>query len=412
MLERIVYLFLTTVVFGTMKINKYEIYKNHKNEDILFDSDNLSLFKLTRGEISRLKFIEKDKLFKNNKKITFNKKVNPRVKGIRIIVTENCNLRCRDCFVLNDVKNNKAMSINTAEKVTKKILKYAEKESIFYHFFGGEPLMNLSAIEKIVNQLNHYYKIKKIKRPFYGITTNATLINNKTMSFFKKNKFSVGVSVDGPPKINNKYRYYKDGRGTYNDVLKNYKILLKNKINSHILITPHKEVNNLSKIITSLLKDFRTQKITINTPLSYNDLHWNIDGKEYLKSLISVYRITKKKKVEIDTALSSIIIRLNTRSKRLSPCMFNDKNVFISVDPNGKLYSCPQKWNNHNLLIKNKVNVYAKNQIICNNCDARWFCGGTCPAYQVISNKNIDIEKCNFMKNSIKEFVKNMNLFI
>ena len=71
-------------------------------------------------------------------------------------------------------------------------------------------------INKNSISLDYFKKIVEIQRKYRGnkhiyntIQTNATLLDDDFAIFFKENNFLVGVSVDGPQDIHDKYRKYK-----------------------------------------------------------------------------------------------------------------------------------------------------------------------------------------------------------
>ena len=66
---------------------------------------------------------------------------------------------------------------------------------------------------------SYYVKVQN------AVQTNATLITDEMAIFFKENNFLVGVSIDGPEAIHNKYRKDKAGFGSFKDVITGLEIL-------------------------------------------------------------------------------------------------------------------------------------------------------------------------------------------
>ncbi len=120
-----------------------------------------------------------------------------------------CNMRCRYCFY-NDVASSRedysfgVMKTETAALLIEKALRFADGESIYFAFQGGEPLIAgldyFRFFVKKVHQLN-----KKNSRIFYSVQTNGTLIDDDFCKFFRENRFLVGLSLDGDYK-NNAFR--------------------------------------------------------------------------------------------------------------------------------------------------------------------------------------------------------------
>jgi uncharacterized protein len=124
-----------------------------------------------------------------------------------------CNLNCTYCY-LPDKTIRRRMSLEVIEQSVKRIVASGliHKEfSIVWH--AGEPLaagMKFyrdadAAIRKIVPA---EVKFK------HCLQTNGTLINQEWCTLFKELPISVGVSVDGPAFINDKFRVDRRGKGS------------------------------------------------------------------------------------------------------------------------------------------------------------------------------------------------------
>ena len=61
------------------------------------------------------------------------------------------------------------------------------------------------------------------------LQTNGTLLDDEWCEFLSENGFLVGLSIDGPKKLHDHYRTYKDGRGSFEDVFRASKLLRKHK---------------------------------------------------------------------------------------------------------------------------------------------------------------------------------------
>lgn len=69
-------------------------------------------------------------------------------------------------------------------------------ENYYINFYGGEPLLSSEIIIKTVDFLEKKNK-KSGKKSQYSITTNGSLLTDKTIQFLNKNSFSVELSFDG-----------------------------------------------------------------------------------------------------------------------------------------------------------------------------------------------------------------------
>lgn len=153
---------------------------------------------------------------------------------VTFIVTEDCNLRCSYCYQVH--KNNKhKMSFDTAKKVVDYLLDNPElydAEGVVWDFIGGEPLLEIDLIDRIVDYIKiKSYKIghKWAKNYRINIGTNGTLYGQPNVRrFVKKNKgkLQIGITIDGTKRKHDMHRVYLNGKGSYDDVFKNIPLWL------------------------------------------------------------------------------------------------------------------------------------------------------------------------------------------
>jgi len=141
-------------------------------------------------------------------------------------VTEACNLRCRYCIFGEHQAHSfrehsdKLLPDHIAFDAVNEFLMH----SVFPHailFYGGEPLLEFALIQRTVH---HAEKIAADlnKVPFFGITTNGTLLDEEKIKFFIEHGFSVLISLDGPKEIHDQHRLYAcTSNGTYDDIYNN-----------------------------------------------------------------------------------------------------------------------------------------------------------------------------------------------
>ncbi|MFW6152652.1 MAG: anaerobic sulfatase maturase, partial [Verrucomicrobiota bacterium] len=99
---------------------------------------------------------------------------------------------------------------------------------------GGEPtLMGVEFFRKVTA-----YQ-KKFGFPGCSVSnalqTNGTLIDDELAAHLADYNFLVGVSLDGPEKIHNRYRRSADGSGTHSKALRGIETLRRNKVDFNIL---------------------------------------------------------------------------------------------------------------------------------------------------------------------------------
>jgi len=153
-------------------------------------------------------------------------------------VSGNCNLRCKYCFYRSLSEERKVesyglMCIETLENLVQKVLKYAE-HSCCFAFQGGEPtLAGLNFYEKLI-EFEQEYNINNITIS-NAIQTNGIVINEAWAKFFSKNKFLVGLSLDGTREINDAFRVTSSGKGSFQRILKTTHLFDKYNVKYNIL---------------------------------------------------------------------------------------------------------------------------------------------------------------------------------
>ncbi|MBP6993449.1 MAG: radical SAM protein, partial [Spirochaetes bacterium] len=128
-----------------------------------------------------------------------------------------CSMACGYCFysgtsALYPGSVPRRMGPEVLEEVMRGFLgQPAEELSIGWQ--GGEPsLMGLPFYEKAVELEKRYGAGKTIGN---GIQTNGLLLDPTWAKFFREYNFLVGLSIDGPEHVHDRYRVMRGGGGTW-----------------------------------------------------------------------------------------------------------------------------------------------------------------------------------------------------
>lgn len=155
-------------------------------------------------------------------------------KSITFIVTKDCQLACKYCYLVG--KNNKErMSFETARKAVDYILSHRDlfyEHSVIWDFIGGEPFLEIDLIDRICDYIKQQTYI--LDHPWFNsyrfsFSTNGLMYSElKVQKFIEKNHthLSIGITIDGTKRKHDLNRVYKDGRGSYDDVVKNIPLWL------------------------------------------------------------------------------------------------------------------------------------------------------------------------------------------
>lgn len=153
--------------------------------------------------------------------------------SIDFIVTEDCNLRCKYCYICHK-KSGRVMSFSVAKKFIDYIFsdEFKREDGVILGFIGGEPFLETELIDKIVD----YFKMKSLLSDSswwwnyrISITTNGiNYASNKVQNFIakNKNKLSITITIDGTKEKHDLHRVFPDGSGSYDIIKKNIPMYL------------------------------------------------------------------------------------------------------------------------------------------------------------------------------------------
>ncbi|UCE08845.1 MAG: radical SAM protein, partial [bacterium] len=149
-----------------------------------------------------------------------------------------CNLNCSYCFYLEKEKlypkrSHWAMSEKVLESYIKQYIEANEVPAVSFAWQGGEPtLLDIDFFKKVVSLQKKFANGKTIEN---GFQTNGVLLNDKWCEFLAENKFLVGLSLDGPEELHNRYRVNKAGKGSFQRVMRALEFLKKHQVDFNIL---------------------------------------------------------------------------------------------------------------------------------------------------------------------------------
>lgn len=143
-------------------------------------------------------------------------------------VNTGCNLACTYCYKedLTTPAKGQKMGFETARASFELLLKQAHaRDRVNVVFFGGEPLSNMPLIREVVAYAEPR-AAELGKTVDFSLTTNATLLNPELADWFDAHRFALTVSMDGPRALHDQNRKTVGGRGTYDLVARNVRMLL------------------------------------------------------------------------------------------------------------------------------------------------------------------------------------------
>ncbi|OIJ18049.1 hypothetical protein BKP45_10630 [Anaerobacillus alkalidiazotrophicus] len=337
------------------------------------------------------------------------------ITSIVIVPSMGCNFRCSYCFELTDLDMApmKKMELSVIDSTFKYIDKLETIKQIT--LFGGEPLEkdNYSIVDYIVNEG------KKRNIQVNAVTNGYDL--DSYIEIFKNNvNFdSIQVTLDGTRERHDLLRYLKNGSGTFNKIIKNIQMLIKEIPKLNITIRVNLSIENESDYIA--LKEYLKAKEILSDCTNVSI---------YNKCLHTAYINTKKKYMDKDITKNDDIKHDNLTYKlhrsqikdllgrnsipfRTSVC--GATGNMLVVTPNKNLFACWEQIQNNNKSI-GKISLEKDNRIQfnekylnwkkrhvhmlknCSKCKYSLFCGGGCPNHSEIVNNDMFQSYCQDSK--------------
>lgn len=111
------------------------------------------------------------------------------IRNIALFITQNCNLSCTYCYGDGGGYGSSGhMEPGTARRAVDWLIEQSgEVKKLGISFFGGEPFLNFPLMKEVVAYAQR--RAEETGKEFeFGVTTNASLLDEKKITFLKENK--------------------------------------------------------------------------------------------------------------------------------------------------------------------------------------------------------------------------------
>jgi uncharacterized protein len=157
-------------------------------------------------------------------------------------VAARCNLNCTYCYVFNKgdstwkqrppIMSDTAFTA-TLERIRRHCL-FAGQKSVKVLFHGGEP--TLVGTQRFDSWCEEARKtLEDVAEVRFSLQTNGTLLNDEWAKVLLKHNVFIGISMDGPKRIHDRFRVDHKGQGSYERVERGLSVLREAKIPFGIL---------------------------------------------------------------------------------------------------------------------------------------------------------------------------------
>ena len=337
-----------------------------------------------------------------------------------------CNLDCKYCFYLEKEKlypghSAWTMPDDVLESYVRQYIEAQRVPVVTFAWQGGEPtLLGVDFFRKVVALQKRHSAGKQIINAFQ---TNGVLLDDQWGEFLSENRFLVGISIDGPAELHDRYRVSKGGQPTFERVLRGIGHLKKWKVEFNTLTVVHRhnadhplEIYHFLKEIGSGFMQFipiveraanmpNREGLVLVGPDAAEEAQvtpWSVEPLQYGKFLCAIFDEWVRQDVgryfiqTFDVALESWV------GVPQSLCVFRETcGAAAAIEHNGDVYSCdhyvysehrlgnilqqplstlmnsPQQW---------KFGQDKRDRLPrqCRECEVRFACNGECPKHRFL----------------------------
>ncbi len=326
-----------------------------------------------------------------------------------------CNLDCEYCYFLSKEHlfpgSDFRMSDETLEKLTAQYIAAQRVPEVTFSWQGGEPtLMGIDFFRKAVAFQ------KKYCPP--GVTihntlqTNGTTLDDEWCEFLNQNYFLVGLSVDGPQALHDRYRVHRGGGSSFRHVMAGVDLLKKHRVEYNILCCVHQGNAARPLQVYRFFRDEIDSRYIQFIPIVERDNETgfqegtgvtdrSVTGQQYGAFLIAIFDEWVRNDVgRVFVQIFDIALSVWC-GQPAGLCIFEEKcGRALALEHSGDLYSCdhyvePKHWlgNIDEIPLQHLVVSEAQSQFgaakanslpqYCQECEVRFICNGGCPKNRI-----------------------------
>lgn len=139
------------------------------------------------------------------------------------------------------------------KKLIDRAFEAADRETVLtFAFQGGEPLLaGLPYFRSFVAYVERKRTGQEVR---YSIQTNGTLLTDEWGEFFARQKFLVGLSLDGYESNTNTFRIDQTGKGVYKRIMDGLGVLKRHQVEYNILAVITRKLSGHGKAFYSFLR--------------------------------------------------------------------------------------------------------------------------------------------------------------
>ncbi len=332
---------------------------------------------------------------------TLKRKTTGVVKALCLHVAHTCNLNCAYCFAgQGEYRGERGlMSYEVGKQALDFLMANSKgRRNLEVDFFGGEPLMNLDVVKRLVAYARE--REKECGKNFrFTLTTNGVLIDDDLIDFANREMSNVVLSLDGRKEIHDRYRVDYAGKGSWDRIVPKFRKLVQAREGKNYYMR-----GTFTHANPDFLKDIQVMLDLGFTELSMEPVVCAPDSpsaltQEDLPIVLEQYELLAQKMLEHHREGKPFTFYHYMIDLKGGPCIYKrvsgcgSGTEYMAVTPDGDLYPCHQfvgeerfklgdVWQGvTNTEIREEFaacNVYSRPE--CADCWAKLYCAGGCAA--------------------------------
>jgi uncharacterized protein len=366
-----------------------------------------------------------------------------------------CNLACGYCFYLEKKQlypgeRQWRMNDSVLEEYIRQYIQDQPAREIHFAWQGGEPtLAGLDFFRKVVGLQQKHARGKTISN---ALQTNGTLLDDEWCEFLAACRFLVGLSIDGPRELHDRYRVNRRGQPTFDAVMRGLGLLRKHKVDFNILTVVNRANSRQPLDVYRFLKGIggeflqfiplveRRPPALSNTGSDFARppepdrpdapqspvTEWSVEAEAYGNFLCAIFDEWVRRDVgrvfvqQFDAALG------NWMGLGSSLCVFAEKcGAAMAIEHNGDLFSCDHYvYPDHHLgnILNQSLGGMARSDRqtkfgsrkldalpeYCRKCGVRFACNGECPKHRFLKTPDGE-DGLNYLCPAYKQFFSHID---
>jgi uncharacterized protein len=334
------------------------------------------------------------------------------------------------------------MSDDVLEAFIRQKIEAHDVPQVGFAWQGGEPtLLGVGFFEKVVELQHRYANGKSITN---ALQTNGILVDEAWCHFFREHEFLIGLSIDGPRELHDRYRVNRGGGPSFDQVMRGLETMKQTGVEFNTLTVvqrdnaahPIEVYRFLREIGSGFLQFIPIVERSVRKPGpdglalvgpafdgEASVTEWSVGSEQYGRFLSAIYNEWVHR--DVGTVFVQLFDVALEAWSGMQPglCVFGKTcGSALAIEHNGDLYSCDHFVYPENRLgnimsdpLRSLVTSEQQQRFgndkrdtlpqYCRSCSVRFACNGECPKHRFIRTPDGE-EGLNYLCAGYKHFFK------